>query len=132
MSAPVLKWPRADKVLRGYLRSRASCEVYTRVPEDAEAAAPFIAIQRLPGPPAGGIPHKVFTFDVEVFAGSFGELWDLVRDVEMWLDSMPTEQDSGVYVDDVEVTAEFGDAPYGGSPLERAVGTVDLTFRPQQ
>lgn len=129
--APILRWPRADKVLRGYLDSRADCEVYTKVPEDAVAAAPFIRIQRLPGPPAGGIPHKVFTFDVEVFAFDYGELWELVRDVELWLDSMPTEQDAGAYVDDVEVTAEFGDVPYGGAAIERAISTVDLTFRPQ-
>lgn len=130
MTGVIGVWPNTTRLLVAYLGDRTGLPVYSRRPEDGwQSAAPCIFVDRLPGPPSDGF-SKTYTFDVELIHTDLDELSSLVQFVEVYMFTLPSEQDTGVHVDDVDCTAEFADIPAEELGLERMVATFDLTVRP--
>lgn len=124
------RWPNTTRLLIAYLSSRTGLPVYSRRPADGWSAhLPCIFVDRLPGPPSDGW-SKTYTFDVELMTADLERLGSLVQDVEVFMFTLPSEQDTTAHVDDVQCTAEFADLPYGDLEFERAVATFDITVRP--
>lgn len=138
MTSIIGRWPNTRRILQQYLTSRMqgrepAVPVYTqRPPEGWAASAPCIFLLRLPGPPSRPGYDKTYTFDVQVVHTSLPAVDELARDVEILLETMPTEADSGPFIDDLTFTAEFGDLPLGDvQDVFRLAATVDITVRPQ-
>jgi hypothetical protein len=116
-------WPNVERVLLAYIKQETGAATFTETPTNLETVAPVIVVERV----AGGFGQdyeKRFVVDLTVFAKTRGAVWDLVQKVEVAMVR------SNLF-DEVREQSSFGNVSYANTALRRAVGTYEVTARPQ-
>lgn len=116
-------WPNVERLLIAFLKQECGVVTYTETPSNLETVVPCVVVERV----AGGYGRdfeKTFVVDVTVFAKTRGDVWSLVQQVE-------TAMVRCNLFDTVVEQSSFGNVSYSNTALRRAVGTYELTARPQ-
>lgn len=106
--------------------------VYTEIPDDFDDEnIPAALVTQPPG--GAGFETEEYetaaTVDVEFYAATRAEVWDLVQDFTTALPTLVSWGD--VALDEVRLSNRFGIQPYENPRMRRGMGSVDLVARPQ-
>jgi hypothetical protein len=122
-------WPNVEKLLVAWLKSKCGVAVYTETPSNLGAVVPCLQVDRLPGGP-GQAFSKTFTVDVTAWGANRPAVWALVQSAEVAMVQL-IANGAGGFIDDVSETNSFGNVDYSDLNVRRAIGTYELTARPQ-
>lgn len=121
-------WPDSERTVAAWLDAGVTADVVTEL-DPAGWTPPVVLVERTPGGSTGtGIDHTPL-IDITVYAATRAALWPLVQQIETRMHALPG--DGTVMVDDIDQRTEFGVVPYGNDQIRRAVGSYELTVRPE-
>ena len=126
-----LDWGDLEQATAVWLRSRhPGVRVANELPADLEKKLPLVQVQVTPG---GGedVTTGVTLLDVETFAATRGQMWDLARQVHTSMLALSGQYVGALVIDAVSSDSRPAPVDYGNPALRRAVATYRLTSRAQ-
>ncbi|MCF0087164.1 MULTISPECIES: hypothetical protein [unclassified Streptomyces] len=132
MSWPELDWGDVEQAVALWLRFRHSgVRVVNELPADLEKKLPLLQVQVTPGGgDTGGVDGETLV-DVDAFAGTRTQMWDLARAARTSMLALAGQYIGGLVIDTVSTDVRPAPVDYGNPALRRAVATYRLTSRAQ-
>jgi len=124
------QWPNAEKLVTSWLSDQCGVSVYTETPSTLDSVVPCLQVDRFPGG-QGREYEKAFNVDVTAWGKTRVDVWALVQKAEVAMMLLNSAGNANGYIDEVVELNSFGDVSYADLNVRRAVGTYQLTARPQ-
>lgn len=121
------RWPDVQALAYAYLSTALAVRVATKVPGDVETLPGFVRVARGPGSDDGVTDSPLL--DVEAFAPTESEAWDLAELAREAMHNLTGSAVNGVLVDSVSTSTAPARVDYGNPAVERFVASYRLHLR---
>lgn len=120
-------WPDLELVAYTYLSSVLAARVVTVLPSNLETELPVVRVARGPGSDDGITDSPLL--DVEAFAATRGQMWDLAEQARQAIHALAGTATGGALVDSVSTATGPTWVSYENPAVQRAVASYRMALR---